>query len=342
MENWKETVARLGAEGVERRRQMGLEVSEAHSPAHLRSVAELTQKMGSLYGFAERELRLAYASGWFHDAVRSSTEDPSVGDEEASANEARRILIKASLVTEEEGEAIAYAIARQGLYPEWWSDPETRERIPELLGEKIHLVLFVADKMDANGVRVIARRSQFVAGDRLRGEKGDWRNFGFRPDKDEALVVAIESLLRLAFINPEGIYPERLKPVVEPLYRTQRDFVLGIFWGLRSSVEGVIRMLLEKRNSEGKNILQVRKISAPENVFELADLIVSKSGIDDGGILSVSDDVASSALETVEYFSRQYQEDLDHLALNWSPAGKKAREWRQGMIGYIEGGKGSD
>jgi len=337
MKNWEEEIARLGKAGVEERQQKGLDVSEAHSISHLGNGAELTQKVGSIYGFTKRENELNYADGWFHDRIRSSNEDPSVGDEEASAKEARRILTEANLITETEGTAIAYAIARQGQYPEWWKAPETREVVPEELGKKLHLALFVADKMEANGVRVIARRSQFVAGNRLRSEKGDWRNFGFQPDKDEALVVAIESLLRLAFINPEGIYPLRLKPVVEPLYQIQREFVLGVIWGLRLTVEGITQLLLEKKTSEGKNILQARKIVAPEDIFELVDLIVSKSGITDGRIVSVSEDVSISALETVKYFSRRYEEDLDRLVLDWSPAGEKAREWRQGMIDYMEG-----
>lgn len=340
--DWKRKIADLGKDGVETRRQRGLDVSEAHSPAHLRSVANGAEEIARrCYGLSGRDLQLTYAPPWFHDRVRSSTEDPAVRDEEASAKEAYRILLEAGLVTEEEGRAIAYAVERQGHYPEWWKDLETRERLPETLEEKLHLTLFVADKMDANGVRVIARRSQFVAGNRLRHENGDWRNFGFLPDKDEALVVAIESLLRLAFINPEGIYPERLKPVVGPLYRIQREFVFGVFWGLRLTLEGVTRALLERRTDEGKNILQARKIVAPENIAKLFNLIASKSGIDDGGIVSVPDDVASSALETVEYFSRRYQENLDSLVMNWSPAGEKAREWRQGMMGYMQGGKGS-
>ncbi|HUW72045.1 MAG TPA: hypothetical protein VMV66_02570 [Candidatus Humimicrobiaceae bacterium] len=269
--------------------------------------------------------------------VRSSTEDPTVGDEKTSANETRRILGEAGLVNEEEGAAIAYAIARQGRYPEWWSDSETREIVPEELGKKLHFALFVADKMEANGVRVIARRSQFVAGDRLRSEKGDWRKFGFQPDKDEALVVAIESLLRLAFINPEEIYPLRLKPVVGPLYEVQRDFVLGVLHGLHLTVEDIARLLLETKTGEGENILQVRKISALENISGLAKLITVKSGIVDEAVARTSEDIASSALETVEYFSHRYQEDLDRLALKWIPAGEKAREWRQGMIDYMEG-----
>jgi len=335
MKNWKEEIARLGETEVERRRRLTGEISESHSPSHLRNVAGLTQKVGHLYDLTERENELAYATGWFHDVVRSSSEDPNVGDEKASANEARRIL--AGLVTEEEGTAIAYAIERHGRYPEWLDNAETREKPSETLEEKLHLVLFVADKLEANGVRVIARRSQFVAGDRLRSEKGDWRNFGFQPDRDEVLVVAIESFLRLAFINPEGIYPLRLRPVVGPLYQVQREFVFGVLRGLNLKIEEIARLLLETETGEGKNILQARKIVAPENIAELFNLIVSKSGIDDGGIVSVPDDVASSALETVEYFSCRYQKDLDGLVMNWSPAGEKAREWRRAMIDYMEG-----
>jgi len=337
MKNWKEEITRLGEAEIERRRQMGLEVSEAHSVSHLRNVAKLTQEVGSIYDFTERENELAYAAGWFHDAVRSSTEDPSVGDEEASAKEARRILTEADLITKIEGKAFAYAIERQGRYPEWLSKPEARERLPETLEEKLHLALFVADKMEANGVRVIARRSQFVAGDRLRSEKGDWRNFGFQPDKDEGLVVAIESFLRLAFINPEEIYPARLRPVVGPLYEVQREFVLGLCRGLNLTMEDIARLLLETKTCEGKNILQARKISAPENVSELVELIVSRSGITNEKVDSTPAGWAVSSLETVGYFSDRYREDLDRLVKGWSPAGGKAQEWRQGMIDYMEG-----
>lgn len=337
MKNWKEEITRLGEAGVERRRQMGLKISEAHSPSHLRNVAELTQKVGSFYDFTEREKELAYAAGWFHDTVRSSTEDPTVGDEEASAREARRILEGVGLITEQEGMAIAYAIEKQGRYPEWLKDPETREKLPETLEERLHLALFVADKMDANGVRVIARRSQFVAGDRLRDEGGDWRKFGFQPDKDEALVVAIESILRLTFINPEGIYPLRLKAVVGPLYQVQREFVRGVFRGLELKVEDIARLLLETKTGEEKNILQARKIPAPENVSELADLIISKSGIDDQAITSTPEDWANSALETIEYFSRRYREDLSQLIFDWKPRGEKSQQWQNGMKEYEEG-----
>lgn len=340
-QEWR-NIALLGRFSVESRKQRGLGVSEAHHTSHLRMVAELTQKVTDLYGFTPQEKKLAYIAGWFHDFVRSPSEDPATGDEEASAKEAYRVLIEANergviVTNDKERKALAYAIENHGHYPEWLSKPATRDKLPETLEEKLHLALFVADKMEANGVRVIARRSQFVAGDRLRSTHGDLRNFGFQPDRDEALVVAIESFLRLSFINPEEIYPRRLKSIVGPLYEVQREFVRGLCRGLNLTVKDVARLLLETRTDQGRNILQARKISAPESISELAELLASKSGITDG-IASVSDDLTSSSLETVEYFSHRYQEDLSQLIFNWKPQGQKAREWQRAMREYEEVG----
>jgi len=331
MKSWKEKIARIITEEVENRRRMGIEVSESHSLSHLGNVAELTQEVGFLYDYTECELRLVYAAGWGHDIKRRPTEDPAAGDKEASADETRRLLTEAGLVVEEEGEAIAYAIIKQSHYPEWLSSPQTRERLPETLKEKLHFALFVADKIEQNGVRAIARGFQFVAGNQLRSETGGWRSFGFQPDKDEVLVVVIEALLRLAFINPEEIYPARLSPLVKPLYQALREAILGGFRVSGLRVEDVARLLLESKTSDGRNILQLRRISAPKNLIDLVGLIAAKSGINDQEISSVSEDLASSALEAVEYFGHHYEEDLDDLVFGWSPAGEKAREW-QGMM----------
>ena len=204
MQDWYERVAELAREAL---RDGGTNNSFSHDEAHARRTAELTQQIADLYGFCQQEKKFVYAAAYFHDLKRSPTEDPTVGDEKASAKKARMLLEKAGSVTAKEVEAIAYAIENHGHYPECLRDIVTRERIPEALEEKLHLVLFVADKIEQNGVRGIARGFQFMAGDHLRAEGGGWRSFGFKPDRDEALVIAIEGLLRLAFINPEGIYP---------------------------------------------------------------------------------------------------------------------------------------
>lgn len=328
---WEEEIARLATQ-----RLANLEVTEAHSTFHLRKVAELTQKIGEIYGLSRREKELAYTAGWFHDIIRSPS-GPGVGDEEVSAKETRRILEGAGLITKEEATAITYAIEKQGHYPKWLTDPETREKFPEALAEKVRLVLFVADKMEQNGVRAIARRCSFVAGDRLRSEKGDWRTFGFEPDKDEGLVVAIASVYRLALINPEEIYPLKLYSFVFPLYEVQREFVRGVFRGFNLKVKDIAHLLLERKDEKGRNILQAMKIEAPLDPKELIELIISRIKITDEEIAFVSDDLASSSVETVDYFSRRYQEDFRQLVIDWKPAGEKAREWRKSMMDYMKG-----
>ena len=335
-------VALLGRFGVDHRRRSGFVVSEAHSIPHLRNTTDLTQLVGDIYGFNSREKFLAYISGWFHDLVRSPSEDSKIKDDEASAHEALRILGEAERrgvieTSPEEQEAINFAITNHGKYPEWFNDPEKRNNPPEELRDKLWLALFVADKMEANGVRVIARRSSFVAGDRLKSEKGDWRQFGFEPDRDEGLVVAIESLLRLSFINPEGVYPEILQPLVHPLYEVQRDFVAGVCKALDLTVEKLAYLILDIKNEKRENILDVRKIEAPKVSHELARVIRERSGISDAIIESATDDQVHSAYETVMYFSEHYMNDLDKLVLNWFPQNEMSKAWKKEMIAYKSG-----
>lgn len=328
MQDWYERVAELAREAL---RDGGTNNSFSHDEAHARRTAELTQQIADLYGFCQQEKKFVYAAAYFHDLKRSPTEDPTVGDEKASAKKARMLLEKAGSVTVKEVEAIAYAIENHGHYPECLRDIVTRERIPEALEEKLHLVLFVADKIEQNGVRGIARGFQFMAGDHLRAEGGGWRSFGFKPDRDEALVIAIEGLLRLAFINPEGIYPSRLKPVVAPLYQTLREAVLGGLSMLGLRVEDIARLLLESKTRDGRNILEVRQISAPQNINDLAELISVRSGICNQDIAAASALLAFSVSEAVEYFSRNYNKDLGELISLWRPLGQKAQEWQRAM-----------
>jgi hypothetical protein len=341
----KRHIAFLGHEGVDARKRSGKDVSEAHSDSHLNNVAELTQVAGESYGFTEKELRLAYFSGWTHDLIRNPTEDDSVKDDEASAKEAKRILgelndRKRFLTTEEERYAVEFAIKSHGKYPTWLSNPDTRNNFPEPLRDKLWLALFVADKIEANGVRVIARRSQFVAGDRLQKPNADWRTFGFQPKKDEGLVVAIESLLRLAFINPEEVYPDKFTSLVQPLYKAQREFVTGLFNGLNKSVKDIAKLLLETRNQKGESILEAGgKTNEAKNIKDLGVLIEkinNRGGITDEMVQKASPQ-AQSALETVDYFSSSYQKPLDDLIHSWNPQGNVAQNWQREMVEYIDG-----
>ncbi|MBI4089627.1 MAG: hypothetical protein HY424_02870 [Candidatus Levybacteria bacterium] len=327
---------------IKTRQERGGDVSEAHSFAHLNNVSRLAPFVGTLYGYTSREQMLAQAASLFHDLVRSPSEDPKVKDEEASSNAAKSKLEELNNVgivvtTPEAREAIGYAIERQGQYPSWFADPSTREQVPQKLGDKLWLALFVADKLEANGVRVIARRSSFVAGDRLKREDGDWRQFGFKPGQDEGKVVAIESMVRLAIINPEEVYPKRLKPIVGLLYQVQREFVLGICKSLGLSIEDLAKILINTRNKDGKNIVEVRKLKCPSDAEELRRFIESRSGISEKSIQETSADYVSSAMETVNYFSNRYTEDLDNLMTRWGPKGDAARDWQRGMVEYVNG-----
>lgn len=338
--NEYEVIAKIGLGNVDARKTRGLEVTEAHNASHLRNVAELALFAGEIYGLSEKEKKLVYACGWLHDVVRSPSEDPNISDDRASAKEATRILSDLNkngtfITTLSEREAVARAIEHHGTAPGWLERSETET--PQRLHDKLWLALYVGDKMEANGVRVIARRSSFVAGDRLRSPKGDLREFGFQPDKDEALVVAVESMLRLTFINPEDQYPYVLIPLVHPLYEAQREFVNGVLKSKGISIEDMSQLLLTRKNSQGKNIFEARNIVTPNTASEVAELLIKRSGITNESIAQTSNDVARSAAETIEYFSKHHAEDLDRLVENWKPNGLTAKNWRSALLEYNQG-----
>jgi hypothetical protein len=328
-----ESVARTH---IELRRQMGMEISQAHSETHLQNDAELADFIGELYYFTPRDRELSQVAAWFHDLIRNPTEDPTIGDDEASANEARRVLETFQTngnfkTTEEERNAIHYAISNHGRSPEWLRQEDTKENTLETLRDKLWFSLFVADKIEANGARVIARRSSFVAGDRLKRSNGDWQNFGFHPDHDEALVVALESIIRLTFINPETVYPKKLIPVVHDLYEVQRDFVRGVCKDLNITIDDIASLLLNR------SILMSRKIQSPESKEELIKQIEIISGITNQTIQDTPFDISESARETVQLFSSRYTDPLETVIESWNPSFEGAKQWKNMMEEYENG-----
>lgn len=335
-------IALLGRRSIEYRRSQGHDVSEAHSAAHLKNVAQLSQVVGDIYEFSPREQLLVFSAAWFHDFVRHPSEDPFLRDEYASAKGAVRVLSEMDgrgilSIGLDEILAVEYAVAHHDTRPGFFDRDWEREQTPIHLRDRLHLALFVADKMEANGVRVIARRASFVAGDRLKSEDGDLRKLGFAADRDEALVVALESIIRLSLISPERMYPERLKPLVGPLYATQREFVLGLCKSLGLSVTHLAEKLLEPRE-DGRNMLQVRNIlEGGSNKDRLIASIYLMGEITDEGIQDTADDTAQSAFEAVGYFSSHYQENLEELMSNWAPHGEAAKRWQREMAEYVDG-----
>lgn len=340
--------ARKAEASVRLRKMQGAEVSEAHSFTHLDNVAGLTQVVGALYDFSPRELQLALIPGYMHDLIRSSTEDhDSVNDEEASADRVDGMLKRERErqkidISDEEIEAIHYAIANHSQAPKSFLDPQTRNLAPESLSEKLHIAVFVADKLEANGARVIARRSSFVAGDRL-SKDGDWQNFGFRPkddgyEGDELLVVALESMIRMGFKNPKDIYPDNLKPLVDPLYKIQEEFFLGVCKAADVTVEDLARLLVHVVNENGRSIIESSGVKGNSmDAGRVAATFKERSGLNSESILLIDDDIVDSSREAVGYFSSQYKKDLDELSGSWDPTFGAAKSWHKGMVDYATG-----
>lgn len=288
----------------------------AHSKSHLIITANLTQLIGKIYHYSKRELFLSYFAALFHDIIRSPAEGTQIDDKKLSAQLAVK-LSRSFHTTKQEKEAIFYAIENHGRHP----------NLPQGLKEKLRFALYVADKIEQNGVRVIARRSAFVAGERLNKINGDLRDFGFKPKQDELLVVAIETVIRLTFINPESIYPEKLKPIIHPLYQIHRQFVCGLLKALHLTVEQISQKLLETKRSDGKNLLQVRGL-------DVSDV---KVAITNEQIQKVSRELVKASKEAVDYFSKRYSQDIDQLMLDWRPQNRIAQRWQRQMVEYLNG-----
>ncbi len=306
-------------------------ISGVHSKSHLLTTGKLSQLVGKIYHYNEHELFLSYFAALFHDIIRSSSENNEFEENRLSAEIAVKILEQFQ-PTHEEKEAVFYAIENHGIKPKSISDLKT-------IKEKVRFALFVADKLEQNGVRIIARRSAFVAGERLSKTKGDLQAFGFKPDnlEDKLKVVAAESVIRLTIINPENIYPDKLIPLIHPLYETQRRFVYGVFRALGMTCQKLAKLLLETKRADGKNLLQARNLDQFSNTNELTQAIETVGRISDKEILSTSQDTMEASKEAVEYFSDHFEQDINKSMFNWKPTNDLAKKWYQKMIEYLNG-----
>lgn len=310
----------------------GIETGGVHSKTHLTIVADLSQLIGRLYQFNERELFLAYFASLFHDIIRSPAQDHNLNDEELSAKIAVSLSQQFDL-NDEEKKSLSYAIENHGRNPEWMLDDNTRNQPPKNLNEKLRFALFVADKIEQNGVRVIARRSAFIA-ERLEAT-GDLQSFGFTPGKDELLTLGLESIIRLTFINPQNIYPNKLQPLLDPLYKVHLDFTLGILKVVNLSVQQLAEILLNTKRPDGKSLLNIRKIEVTKK--ELIKFIEKDGQINDQKIRQVSNQTREAAVEAAQYFSLNYKQNLDKMMKEWKPETKVGKDWHRQMVEYLDG-----
>lgn len=308
-------------------------LSGAHSKSHLTITANLTQLIGKIYKFSDRELFLVYFAAIFHDIVRSPSQDKQLGDEVLSAKEAVKYFEDFNPALEEK-EAVSYAIENHGDYPSFLTDEKLRNINPDSLRQKLRFALFVSDKIEQNGVRVIARRSAFIA-ERF-APTGDLLKFGFLKNKDKLLALGLESVIRLTFINPQHIYPAKLQPFISPLYKIQINFTLAILRAANLSVKEIAHILLNTKRADGKNLLSVRKINI-RNENKLIELIEKSGQITDQKIKKVSNQRILAAVEAAEYFSKNYQKDLDQMMNNWKPKTSLGKVYKVQMVEYLNG-----
>lgn len=319
-------------------------IYSGHDIPHLRTVAGLTELAGICANFSERDTKLLRIVGWFHDFERSMNETTEKRDERLSADAmlefAKGDIYQNTLFCagSDELEAMEHAILKNGRPPAFFADRP--DPVEWTLPERLLAGLFVSDKLEQNGVWIIARRSQFVAGARLRAEDADLPKYGLKPFRDEVKAVLLESATRIAFINPEGIYPPVFQPLTSRMYLPQRDFIHGLLKAEGMTLEDYAKMILDTKLIEDPghpNYLQARKLSVPQNPVDLARILRERGKLFDWGINFASENLAASSREAVNHFSSNYQIPLEELVKQWNPKYYTARLWRESMLTYASG-----
>ena len=287
-------------------------------------------------GGTEREAEAARAGGYLHDLVRSRTE--LVDDEALSARKAMPMLsrlVGSGVFTKWEMDAILASIMTATV-PKDLLASEEKDDLSYFLedrGRLIRLAVFLADKLEANGAFVIARRSQFVGGERFNA--GDLKDLRQRLQAeghplarqfDPELAILLESYLRLGIKNNQGSYPKWFLPVVGGLFRRQREFYYALLSDKKLREEDLARMLVElKFPAANRNSIKEWESRRPDSRAQIA---AATAGQIEG------------ALEVVRFFSAPENIDIDTALLikRFRPKTQKAREWRREMLSYLSRG----
>lgn len=330
--------SRLTQYYLQERRDAGLPVSSAHSEAHLRGVSDLVPAIGKAYGFSEREVLLGRFAGQFHDIVRSGREDLGTQDEEESASKSEAVLSELNergqfLTTPEEREAVSFAILNHGKPPAFFKDPERREETPQALKDKIHTMLYVSDGLQKLGVPLIHRRSSFVGGERRI--EGDLKDMQYQGSTLSAIgAILLESAVRLGWKNVEGLYPQKVRPFIEPAFAIQRRWVSALLANKAWSMYEWASRLLNTRNGNGQNLFELSKIqNPPGTIQEIIDKLVQVGRVSNDSILAAQSDLdlVLSSVEAASYFAQRYKEDPVDAIRDWSPTGEIAKAWKKAM-----------
>ena len=329
------------------RRRAGEIVDSAHAEWHLKRVAAWADPIGEAYGFPPRVVELAKIAALFHDVFRSPRQDLGLKDEEASAQRAVHLLEhpkmqKLFVTTDEERKAVSYAIIHHGETPTLLKNTATRNDIPETLADKLHVVLYISDGLEKLGEPLIMRRSAFVGGKRLSegdlkevtytGTNARLRQSGGKLDPIKAILL--ESAIRIGWKNVEDVYPEQVRPHVEPAYATQRDWVAGLLAAEGLTVEAWVDMVMNTINTRGQNSFQFSGINPPPaSVQEVVSILKGRGGMTDEIIQRAAQDtdLVTSSVEAASHFSSQYDKSPEEALEKWKPRRRLAKAWKNSL-----------
>jgi hypothetical protein len=313
--------------------------SAAHDFGHVERVANGAYSLVRVLGGTEREAELAKAGGYLHDLVRSRTE--LIDDEMLSAKKAKPVLgrlVKSGIITRWDANTILAAIMTKSV-PQQLLSGSKKERVSYFLKDRsrlVRLAVFIADKIDANGAFSMARRSQFVGGERFY--MGDLKLFKQHLERegnalakhfDPELAILLESYLRLGLKNNQSFYPKWFRPIVDGLYEEQKEFYFALLAHMGLHEAEVARMLIDMNfpGAEARSIVKWE----------------SKRPDSDGMVNKVNQEQVDAALEIVKFFGARKNLGIDtaELVRRFRPNNKKAKEWRREMLSYLDGGMDS-
>lgn len=304
-------------------------LSAAHNFNHVNRVATSAYLVVKVLGGTEREAELARIGGYLHDLVRFPGEDRD--DEELSAKKAMPMLRELGSLSESEINTVLASIMTQSVPSELLST-EKKESISYFLADRSRLIrfaVFLGDKIDANGSFVIARRSQFVGGERL--VNGDLNNFRKVLESkgiafDQEVAVTFESYLRLRVKNNVELYPKWFLPVVDRLFDQQKEFYYALLKHQNLHENDIAKLIVSlKYPGADADEIEAYEAKRPESKMQID--ISTEGQID-------------AALEVVKFFSepRNIDRDTAELIREFDPKTTVAKIWRGNMLAYLDDG----
>ena len=318
-------------------------------------VAVTARKIVLALGGSEVQALLAYDAGHLHDYIRPRSEKDD--GELASAEESWKLLTgmgnlvpKVGLVNDynaAEVDTVVSAIKTHTV-PKELLAPDKKNSPDNFTGDKlVRLAVFVADKLEANGSYIIARRAQFVGGERF--SRGDIKDFRQRMLKESVehigepinterdslilmnpgMAVLLESYIRLGYKNNPGLYPDVFLPVVNTLFEQQRSFYHSLLkaYGI---TEGELAGILKEGIRNGFPGMTVEQVDQWEAKRPRTDELIQDV---------IKPSAAEAAMQMVGYFSSEQVMDMgtEEAIRAFVPRNDVARTWHREMLDYLDG-----